>query len=88
MGSMDEGDPSGSEHIAAISSTCEDERPKVVFLQQCPALFLHAEVCKTEHPADSRQLFIINFQNVASAHGVAEHFLCVEVLAQVDVKYL
>ena len=29
MGSMDEGDPSGSEHIAAISSTCEDERPKV-----------------------------------------------------------
>ena len=57
----------------------------MVFAQNKPALVLEVKARIAKHATNGDQLFIVDFQYVASAQRLAYHLLAVEVLAQVDV---
>ena len=78
----------GRKDVAAIDAARQDKHPQVVLAQQYPAFVLQVDAWIAKHTADGDQLFIVYFQDVAAAHGVAQYLLGIEILTQVDVKYL
>lgn len=86
MGCGLERDVAGCEHIAAVDAACENEHPEVVFAEKYPAFVLKVDSGVAEHTADYHEFLIVDFQNVAALHGVAENFLVVESLTKVHVK--
>ena len=81
-----EGYVSGSEDIAAVDAAGEDEHPEIVLTEQNPALVLKIYSGVAEHTADRDELLVVDLEDIAALHGVAEDVLVVESLPEVDVE--
>ena len=88
LGGLLEADEARGEDVTAVGTTGQNQHLQVILGQQNPALVLQVNTGVAEDTADSNQLFVVNLQDVAAAHGVTEHLLGVEILAQVDVENL
>lgn len=82
-----EGDVAGSEDVATVDTAGENEHLEVVLAEEDPALVLEVDAGIAEHTADGDKLLVVDLEDVASLHGVAEDFLVVESLPEVDVKH-
>ena len=75
------------EYVAAIDAAGEDEHLKIIFSEKDPALVLKVDAGISEHAAYRYQLLVVDLQNVAALHRVAEYLLGIETLTEVNVKY-
>ncbi len=76
------------ENITAVHPAGQDQHLQIILAQQDPALVLQVNAGIAKHAANGNQFLIVNLQHVATLHRLAEHFLGIEVLAEVDVEYL
>lgn len=81
-----ERDVAGGEDVAAVDSAGQNEHSEVVFAQQNPAFVLKVDAGIAEHATDGDKFFIVDFQDIAALHRVAEDFFGVESLTEVDVE--
>ena len=88
FGRLLERDNARCEHIAAIDAASENQHLQVVFCQQNPAFILQINAGITKHTADSHQLFVVYLQDVATVERFAQYLFRVEILAEIDIKYL
>ena len=88
LGGVQERHAAFVEDIAAVYAAGEDEHLEVVFLDEETAFLLQGQAGQVEQPGHHHQLFVVDFQDVATAERGLQHFLVVEVLAQVDVEHL
>ena len=82
------GDDTRSKYITAVRSTSQDKHFQIVFGEQNPAFVLQVDARITEDAADGHQLFIVNFQNIATTHRFTKYLLGIESLPKVDVENL
>ena len=74
--------------IASVRTASQDKHLQVVLRQQNPALVLKVYAGIAEDAADGHQLFIVNLEDVAAAHGLAQNLFRIKTLTEIDVEYL
>ncbi len=77
----------GGKHVTAVDTAGENEHLQVVLAQQDPALVLEIDAGVAKHAAHGHKLLIVDLEDVAAGHGVAQDLLVVESLAQIHVKH-
>lgn len=77
-----------SVNVATVSATGEDEHLEVPLRNEYPALVFSADGLEAVDLSNKLELFVVNLEDVALAEVFFDHFLAVEVLADVDIEDL
>ena len=74
------------EHITTIDAAGENEHLQIVFAKEYPAFVLKVDAGIAKESAHGDQFLVVNLQYIAFGHRVAEDFLAIKALSQINVE--
>ena len=74
------------EHIAAVYTAGKNEHLQIVLAQQEPAFILQVDARIAKDATYRNQLFIVDFEDVASLDAIGDNLLGIESLTEIDIE--